>query len=169
MKNPLKVVAVVGLALGGVFGLAGSFVGEPHLRSIFWTIDGVGLVVATAILALRYFRSGSDAFAAGFLVFAIGEGIMLSGVAQPLDAMVPSFCGGIALWAVGLLLTGIPSGFAIWIRSVSVVGAVLFAATAARILCGQRVLPTDFPLPAIGYLFLILTFIGWIWTLLREN
>jgi hypothetical protein len=77
MKSGLKTVAVIGLALGGIFGLAGSFVGEPNLRSIFWGIDGVGLVVATAVLALRYFRSGADAIAAGFLVFAIGEAVML--------------------------------------------------------------------------------------------
>lgn len=169
MKNPLKIVAVIGLALGGIFGLAGAFVAAPNLRSIFWGIDGVGLVIATAILTLRFFRAGNDAFAAGFLVFAIGEGVMLSGTAQPLGAMVPSFCAGTALWAAALFLTGIPRGFAIWIRVVSVIGAILFATTSARILWGERILPTAFPLPSIAYLFLVLTFIGWIWTLLREG
>lgn len=169
MKDPLKIVAVIGLALGGIFGLAGTFVGEPNLRSTFWAIDGVGLVVATTILALKYFRSGADALATGFLVFAIGEGVMLSGTAQPIEAMVPSFCAGTALWAAALLLTGIPRGFAIWIRLVSLVGAILFATTSARILWGERILPTAIPLPSFAYPFLVLAFVGWIWTLMREH
>jgi hypothetical protein len=69
-------------------------------------------VVATVILALKYFRRGSDAVAAGFLVFAIGEGVMLSGAAATLEAMVPSFCAGTVLWSAALLLTSIPKGFA---------------------------------------------------------
>jgi hypothetical protein len=108
MKHPLNVVAIIGLALGGVFGMAGTFVAEPNLRSIFWGIDGLGLVVATTILALKYVRSGRDAVAAGFLIYAIGESVMFAGTAQPLDAMVPSFGAGTALWAAALLLTSIP-------------------------------------------------------------
>ena len=169
MTSPLKIVAAIGLALGGVFGLAGTLVSEPNLRSTFWGIDGVGLVVAAAILTLKFFRSGDDAVAAGFLVFAIGEGVMLSGTAQSLEAMVPSFAAGTALWAAALLLTGIPKVFAVWIRVVSVAGAILFAATSARILWGERILPTAFPLPSLGYPLLVLAFLGWIWTLMREN
>ena len=169
MKHPLNLIAMIGLALGGAFGMAGTFVTDPSLRSIFWGIDGVGLVVATAILALKYFRSGSDAIAAGFLIYAIGEGVMLSGTAQPLDAMVPSFGAGTALWAAALLLTAIPRAFAGWIRVVSVVGAILFATTSARIFWGERILPTAFPLPSLGYPFLVLAFVGWIWTLTREH
>jgi hypothetical protein len=55
MKHPLNVTAMIGLALGGVFGMAGTFVAESNLRSIFWGIDGLALVVATTILALKYF------------------------------------------------------------------------------------------------------------------
>ena len=169
MKNALNVIAAVGLALGGVFGLAGTLVAEPNLRAIFWGIDGVGLVVATAILALKYFRRGSDMVAAGFLVFAIGEGVILSGAAATLEAMVPSFCAGTALWSAALLLTSIPREFARWIRLPGVIGAILFAITSASILWGQRILPTGFPLPSFAYPFLVLSFLGWIWTLLREN
>ena len=87
----MKIVAAFGLALGRIFGLPGAFAGEPNLRSTFWGIDGVGLVVATVILALRFFRLGADAVAAGFLVFAIGEGVMLSGQrsrSMPCDVIV---------------------------------------------------------------------------------
>jgi len=169
MKNPLNIVAAVGLVLGGVFGLAGTLVAEPSLRAIFWGIDGVGLVVATAILALKYFRRGSDAIAAGFLVFAIGEGVMLSGAAATLEAMIPSFCAGTALWSAALLLTSIPKGFAGWIRLAGVIGAILFAITSGRILAGALILPTASPLPGFAYPFLVLTLAGWIWTVLREG
>jgi hypothetical protein len=169
MTKPLKVVAAIGLALGGVFGIAGTLVSEANLQSIFWGIDGTGLIVATAIRALKFFRSGDDAIAAGFLVFAIGEGLMVSGAAQPLDAMVPSFGVGAALWAAALLLTGIPKGFAVWTRVASVIGAILFATTSARILWGERILATASPLPMFAYPFLVLAFVGWIWTLMREH
>jgi hypothetical protein len=96
--------------------MAGTFVADPNLRSALWGIDGLGLVVATTILALKYFRSGNDAVAAGFLIFAIGESVMLSGTAQSLEAMVPSFAAGTGLWAAALLLTSVPRTFAGWIR-----------------------------------------------------
>jgi hypothetical protein len=143
-------------------------VAEPNLRAVFWAIDGVGLVVATAILALKFFRRGSDTVAAGFLVFAVGEGVMLSGAAAPLESMIPQFCAGAALWSAALLLTGIPKEFANWIRLVSVIGAILFAITSARILWGERILATASPLPYFAYPFLVLAFAGWIWTLTRE-
>ncbi len=48
MKNPLNVVAGIGLALGGVFGMIGTVVTQRNLQAASWGIDGVGLVVATA-------------------------------------------------------------------------------------------------------------------------
>ena len=132
-------------------------------------IDGVGLVVATSLLTLRFFRRGNDCVAAGFLVFAIGEGAMLAGTGATLAQSVPSFAAGTALWSAALLLTSIPKEFAIWIRLIGVIGAVLFAITAARIFWGEQVLPTASPLPFFAYPFLVLTFIGWIWTLLKTG
>jgi hypothetical protein len=45
-KN-LNLVASIGLALGGVFGLAGTFAGQENLRNLAWGIDSLGLIVAT--------------------------------------------------------------------------------------------------------------------------
>lgn len=163
-----RIVAVIGLALGGVFGLAGTMVAQANLRSLFWGIDGAGLVAATAILALRYFRRGNDALASGFLVFAIGEGVILSSAATPLDGTGPPFAAGTALWSAALLLTSIPPGFALWTRAAGGIGAILFAITSARILWGEQVLPTSSPLPYFAYPFLVLSFIGWIWSVLRS-
>jgi hypothetical protein len=167
MKNPLNVVAAIGLALGGVFGLIGTIVTEQNLRAAAWGIDSVGLVVATALLALKFFRKGNDFVAAGFLVFGIGEGVMLSGTAATLAASVPSFAAGTALWSAALLLTSVPKEFAAWVRLVGTIAAILFAIVAARIFWGEQLLPTSSPLPFFAYPFLVLTFAGWIWTLLR--
>ena len=43
-------VAIVGLAIGGIFGIAGSVAPQVHLRQLFWMLDGVGLIVAAALL-----------------------------------------------------------------------------------------------------------------------
>lgn len=169
MKNPLNVVAAIGLALGGVFGLIGTIVTEQNLRAAAWGIDSVGLVVATALLALKFFRKGNDFVAAGFLVFAIGEGVMLSGSAASLAESVPAFAAGTALWSAALFLTSVPKEFAAWVRLVGVIAAVLFAIVAARIFWGEQILPTASPLPFFAYPFLVLTFAGWIWTLLRAD
>ena len=169
MRNPTNVAAAIGLALGGVFGMLGTMVAERNLQAAFWAVDGVGLVVATALLALSFFRTGNDIVAAGFLVFTIGESVMLAGTAESLAGSVPSFAAGTALWSAALLLTSVPKEFAGWIRLVGTVGAILFAITAARIFWGEQVLPTASPLPFFAYPFLVLTFAGWIWTLLKRN
>lgn len=169
MKSPLNILAAVGLALGGVFGVAGTMVAERNVQSTFWAIDGLGIIVATALLALRYFRAGNDGVAAGFLVFAIGESVMLPGTAATLEASVPSFAAGAALWSAGLLLTSVPVQFALWARATGIIGAVLFAITAGRIFWGEQVLPTTAPLPYFAYPFLVLTFAGWIWALLKPD
>ena len=167
MKNPVTVVAAFGLVLGGVFGMVGTVVTQRNLQAASWGIDGVGLVVATALLALKFSRRGNDVVAAGFLVFAIGEGVMLSGTATTLAGSLPSFAAGTALWSAALLLTSVPKAFASWVRLAGIVGSILFAITAARIFGGEQVLPTSSPLPFFAYPFLVLVFVGWIWTLLK--
>jgi len=60
-----------------------------------------------------------------------------------------------------------PPLFASWTRAAGAVAAILFAASALLIARGAPLLPTSAPLPALGYPFLVLTFGGWIWRLLR--
>jgi hypothetical protein len=168
-QKTLNILAVFGLMLGAVFGLAGTAVEQPTLRSVFWGIDGAGLTMAACLLALKYFRRANDLVASGFLVFAIGEGVIMSGAAAALSDSLPSFAAGTALWATALLLLSIPGEFSILVRGVGVTSAVLFATTALLILSGVPLSPISSPLPFFAYPFLVLTFIGWIWTLLREN
>ncbi|WP_189521975.1 MULTISPECIES: hypothetical protein [unclassified Mesorhizobium] len=167
MRTTSDIAASLGLAIGGAFGLAGTFVASAPLRETLWTIDGVALVVATALLTMKYQRLGHDCAAAGFLTFLAGESLLLAGNAAGLQASVPSYVGGISLWAAGLVMVSAPSTFALWMRLTALVAALLFVVSAGMILWGTPLLPTSAPLPAAGYPFLVLTFAGWIWTLLR--
>jgi hypothetical protein len=169
MHSSINIIAAVGLALGGVLGLVGAIVTQQNLQAILWAIDGAGLVMATPLLAIKYFRTGNDIVAGGFLVFAIGEGIiLLSGPAAGLAGSIPAFAAGTALWGTALLLVSIPKLFAVPIRILGIASAVLFIITAARIFWGEQLLPTSAPLPTYAYPLLVATFFGWIWTLWRE-
>jgi hypothetical protein len=172
MQEPnkrLNVVAAVGLALGGVFGLAGTFAGQENLRNIEWGIDSLGLIVATTLLAIKFFRKGCDVIAAGFLIFAIGEAVMLSGMGAGLEGSAPAFAAGTALWATAMVLIGFPRELAFWVRLLGFLASLIFLVTALEIYSGQPLTPLSSPLPFFGYPFLVATFAGWIWTLLREN
>src|SRR3954462_12564226 len=161
------IVAAIGLAIGGALGLAGTFVGSAELRESLWMIDGVGIVAAATLLTMKYQRQGCDCVAAGFLTFALGESLLLAGNAAGLQASVPSYTGGIALWSAGLIMISAPRTFGLWMRLTAIVAALLFAVSAGGIVWGAPWLPTSAPLPALGYPFLVLTFVGWIWTLLK--
>ena len=165
----LDVVAAIGLAVGGALGLAGTFVASPELRQSLWMIDGVAIVVATSLLTVKYLRESNDCVAAGFLTFTAGESLLLAGNAAGLQASVPSYTGGIALWSAALIMISAPETFALWMRLTAIVAALLFAVSVGRILWGAPLLPTSAPLPALGYPFLVLTFVGWIWTLLKPR
>ncbi|WP_292075357.1 hypothetical protein [Mesorhizobium sp.] len=169
MRSTLDIIAAIGLAIGGAFGLAGTFVASDALRETLWTIDGVALVVATALLTMKYQRLGNDCVAAGFLTFLAGESLLLAGNAAGLEASVPSYVGGISLWAAALVMVSAPNTFALWMRLTAVIAALLFVLSACMILWGAPLLPTSSPLPAAGYPFLVLTFVGWIWTLLKPE
>jgi hypothetical protein len=162
-------VAVVGLAIGGIFGMAGSFVTQAQLRQLFWMLDGVGIVVAAALLAVKFFRKGNDTLAASFLVFLAAESLVLSDTAAGLEASRASFASGVALWAASLVMTSLTSVFPKWSRVTGLVAAALFTVTAVRIAFGDTIVATSAPLPSAGYPFLVLTFVGWIRTLLARD
>ena len=163
------IVASIGLAIGGALGLAGTFVESAELRESLWMVDGVAIVVAAALLTMKYLRQGNEWVAAGFLTFAAGESLLLSGNAAGLQASVPSYVGGIGLWSAALVLISVPNTFAMWMRLTAVVAAMLFAVSAGQIIWGAELLPTSAPLPALGYPFLVITFVGWIWTLVKPS
>jgi hypothetical protein len=169
LKSPLNALAAIGLGLGGVFGLAGTLIVQSNLQATAWAIDAAGIVMACSLLTLKFHTGGREIVAAGFLVFSIGEGVILSGTAGGAIASVPSFGAGVALWATALLLISIPSQFPFWVRGFGIVASVLFFIAATRIFWGEQLLPTASPLPFFAYPFLVITFAGWIWTLARET
>ena len=91
-RQSRDLVPVIGLILGATLGIAGTFVSSDSLRQIFWAIDGIAVIVATTLLAVRFLRSGDDTVAAGFIVFALGESLLISGTAAGLGATGAGFC-----------------------------------------------------------------------------
>lgn len=167
-SSNLRLPASVGLALGGALGMAGSFVRSDALRGLAWGIDGVALVMAAALLAMYFFRRENDIVAAGFLVFAVGEGLVVSGSAMPLLAAAPSFGAGAGLWAAALLLISGPPVFPVWVRVLGILAAVLFAVTAVQIFVGAGLNAKSEPLPFLAYPVFVATMIGWIVSLRRD-
>lgn len=169
MTPNLRILAIAGIIAGAVLGMAGSMVTSQDVRAVCWAIDSTGLITATAILALAYGRSGRLEVAAGFLVYAIGEAVMLSGTAASLEASVPAFAAGTALWSAALTLTSVPRVFALWTRLAGMVAAVLFGIVSLSIFRGIPLTPIARPLPFFAYPFLVLTFVGWIVSIMKSS
>ena len=79
--------------------MAGTFVPSASLRGLLWGLDGIALIVATALLTIHHFRRGHDVVAAGFLVFVVGETLIVASAAMDLVASGPVFAAGAGLWA----------------------------------------------------------------------
>ena len=75
-----------------------------HDRSRLTSIAAIALVVGAALLTVHHTRIGNDLVAAGFLVFVVGEGLIVSASAMDLVASVPVFGAGTGLWAAAILL-----------------------------------------------------------------
>jgi hypothetical protein len=163
-SNSLRAIVTIGLVTGAVLGLAGAVVPSASLRGVLWGIDGTALVVATALLALYYLRQGNDIVAGGFLVFAIGEGVILSGVAMnPITGSIPSFGAGASLWAAALALVSVPRVFPIIVRVLGLIASLLFLITVLQVFSGAALTPLTKPLPFVAYPFFVLTLLGWAW------
>ena len=169
MTRNLRLLAVAGLIAGGVLGMAGSIVTSDQVRALCWAVDGVGVIIATTILGLAHVRSGRLEVAAGFLIYAIGESVMLGGTAMSLQQSVPAFAAGTALWSAGLTLISVPRVFATWARLAGLVSAVLFGIVSITIFRGIPLSPITRPLPLFAYPFLVITFIGWIVAILKSE
>ena len=140
-----------------------------HFVALPWGLDGVGLVVASTLLTFYYFRKGYDILAAGFLIFAIGEGLILSSNAADLNQNVSSFCAGASLWAASLALISFQNVFPKLIRLTGFIAAALFSVVSVQILTGSSINALTQPLPFYAYPFFAATIFGWGWILLRTN
>ena len=155
--------------IGAVFGMAGSFTPSAALRGVAWGIDGVALIVASAVLAVHYFRQDQDQLAAGFLVFLAGETLIVAGSAMDLAASAPLFAAGAGLWAAALALVSTSPVMPLSLRATGAISAILFAVTAARIFAGARLTPLSRPLPFFAYPLFAITLFGWAWVQIRPR
>lgn len=165
----LLAVASMGLVAGALLGLAGTFMPSASLRGLAWGLDGTALIVASALLAVHHLRKGHDLISAGFLVFAVGEGLIVSGSAMELAASTPSFGAGAGLWAAALILVSAPKILPLPVRLLGFIAAILFAVVAVQIFTGRALTPLSAPLPFAAYPFLVATMLGWAWAHLRSG
>jgi hypothetical protein len=132
-------------------------------------MDGAGLVTAGALLTVAFSRAGRELAAAGFLVFTIGQGLILSTAAMDLTASVPAFGAGLALWSTGLVLVGVSRVFPLAVGLLGFAAAALFGVTALQIFSGSAITPTSSPLPFYAYPVFVATLAGWIVALWRTQ
>lgn len=167
-NQTLRLVAPGGLVIGAVLGMAGTFVPSPALRGLLWGLDGIALIVATALLTMHHFRRGNDVVAAGFLVFVVGETLIVAGAAMDFVAGAPLFAAGTGLWAASLALVSAPRIMPSWVRVVAAIAALLFTVVAVQVFLGRPLTPLSQPLPFFAYPFLAVTLFGWAWAHYRN-
>jgi len=165
----LRGVAAAGLVIGALLGMAGTFAPSAELRGLAWGIDGIAIIVGSALLAIHHFREGHDQLAAGFLVFMVGETLIVSGSAMDLAASAPTFAAGAGLWAAALAVISTSRVLPIFVRVTGTIAAILFAVTACWIFVGGDLNPLSKPLPFGAYPFLALTLFGWAWVHFRSK
>ena len=168
-EKRLRTIAAAGLVIGALLGTAGSFAPTAELRGLAWGIDGVALVVASALLVVHHLREGNDQLAAGFLIFLAGQTLVVSGAALELAASSASFAAGAGLWSAALALISVAPVMPRVVRVTGAIAAILFAVTAARILGGGNLTPLSKPLPFGAYPFFAITLIGWAWVHVRAG
>jgi hypothetical protein len=148
--------------------MAGTFAPSAALRGLAWGLDGTALIVSAALLAIHHVRRGNDVVAAGFLVFLVGEGLILSCSAMDLVASAPSFAAGVSLWAASLALVSASGVMPPVVMGVGFIGSLLFAVVAVQIFLGHPLTPLSQPLPFFAYPFLAATLFGWAWVHYRS-
>lgn len=157
------------MVIGALLGMAGSFAPSAAIRGVAWGVDGIAIVVGSALLAVHHVRERNDLLAAGFLVFLAGETLIVSGSAMEIAASAPSFAAGAGLWSAGLALISASPVMPAFIRLTGAIASVLLAVTAVRIFAGAGLTPLSEPLPFYAYPFLAMTLLGWAWVHVRSR
>jgi hypothetical protein len=165
----LRIVAATALVVGALLGMAGTFAPTAGLRGLAWGVDGIALIVGSALLTVHHGRRGDELLAAGFLVFVAAETLIVSGSAMDLAASAPTFAAGAGLWAASLALVSASRAMPTFVRATGAIAAILLSVTAARILGGEALMPLSQPLPFFAYPFLAITLFGWAWVHARPT
>jgi hypothetical protein len=165
----LRLVAAAGLVTGALLGTAGSFAPSTELRGLAWGVDGIALIIGSALLVVHHVREGNVQLAAGFLVFLAGETLIVSGSAMDLVASAPSFAAGAGLWSAALAVISTAPAVPAFIRATGAIASGLFAVTAVRMFGGGALTALSEPLPFYAYPFLAVTLFGWAWAHARSR
>ena len=168
-KEPILIIAAIGLLTGCILGMTGSIMPFDIARNILWAIDSCGLILAAALLALYLSKKGHDIVAAGFFIFVIAESIVFFSCAGDLSASIPAFGTGMCLWALGIAVISSQKLFPVLIRCTGIASAVLLAISAFLIFTGHPVTALAKPLPFFAYPFYAVTLAGWAWALLYRS
>jgi len=168
-ERVIEITASIGLCIGAAFGMVGSFVSSASLRAVAWGIDGIGLILASGLLTIYYFRKGFDLTAGGFLIFAIGQSLVLSSSGMNVDEYDYSFGAGTGLWATSLIVISLQKTYPAIVRIAGLIAAVLFAIVSVQVLAVQPVNALTKPLPFYAYPIFVVTILGWAWTLIRKH
>jgi hypothetical protein len=155
-----RLIAPMGLVVGAVLGIAGTFAPSAARRGLAWGFDGTALIVAGALLTIHYFRRGNDVAAAGFLVFVVGEGLISlvlpwTSWPAPLRSRPALGCGPLH-WPSSA--RPMPC-----LRGTGFIGSLLFTVVAVQIFLGRALTPLSQRLPFFAYPFLAATLCGWAW------
>lgn len=167
-ERKLSGVAAICLVVGAILGMVGSFV-PPPVRGIAWGLDGTALVAGSALLTVHYIRLGNEHLAAAFLVFLVGQTLVVSGSAMGLTESAPSFASGAGLWAASLALICTSSLMPIVVRVFAGTSSVLFAIIAIQVYGGAELNPLSKPLPFFAYPVLVFTLLGLAWIHFRPS
>ena len=154
-------MSAIGLIIGGLFGLAGSFAPNDSLRLLAWNIDGVGLTLACSLLTLDFYNKRKLMTATGFLIFAIGECFILASNSILIDTNPLRFAIGVSLWSVSTAMISSQKTFSLFLRITGMIVTILFAITAILIFINHPVHPLTKPLPFFAYPFFVITIVGW--------
>ena len=157
----LRAVAALGLVVGALLGMAGTFVSSAPLRGIAWGLDGVALVIAGALLTVHHVRRGNDAWRQASSSLSSARVSFFPGM--DVVASAPSFAAGVGLWAASLALVSSANTMPPMIRGVGFVASLLFTIVAVQMFLGRPLTPLSEPLPFFAYPFLALTLFGWAW------
>ena len=160
----LRTVIVASLAVGGVLGFGGNFL-TGTAQIVAHGISSIGLVVATALLALSFLRREREAVAAGYFLLTIAE-IVLWNNGREGEIAETSFATSVLFYAPALLLISLPPALPLWSRVAGALSGLAFGAHGGLFLLGT-LQPSDGPLAGVGYALLTVALIGWIVATLR--
>lgn len=162
-----RTTIVGGLVVFVVLGLVANIPGEGFLQDLLHALSSIGLVVASALLALREVRCGADLVASGFVILAIAQVVMWAGFGTGSEA---SFAAAMLFFTPALFLISLPSRFAYWVRIAGALAAIPFGAHGIAYLLNGS--PPEGLLNAegnIAYPVLIIAVIGWAVDVFRSN